>query len=202
MSATQLGAMPATQLNALPLFTASAAAAGGTLSFNLGGGVSRFWDPVALGINGVNFAADANGFNVLLSSFISVFGCRNFALIVRRTNAGVGLALAGIDVRIQYRITATDVPATSFGAATQDLNYTGSVTCQAGGNALVFPLMEAAAEDQRGLVCWSADAIANGGTPNGATAMIGDQVRLFLNIGSGVIPAGGNLFSCYLWGSS
>jgi hypothetical protein len=193
--------MPANQLNALPLFTAQAAASGGTVSLGLGGGLTRFWDPATLGIAGVNFAADANGFNVLLSSFISVFGCRSFALILRRTNAGVGLALAGIDVRIQYRLSATDVPPTSLGAATQDTQYTGSVTVQAGGNAVVFPLMEAAAEDQRALVCWDSSSIALSAA-NGTSTMIGDQARLFLNISSGALPAGGNLFSAYLWGTS
>jgi hypothetical protein len=194
--------MPAIQLNSLPLFTAQAAATGGTVSLGLGGGLTRFWDPVTLGISAVNFAADANGFIVLLSNFISVFGCRSFALILRRTNVGVGLALSPLEVRIQYRISAADVPATSFGAATQDVQYTGSVTAQPGGTGVIFPLMEAAGEDQRALVCWDSSSIANGGAPNGTVAMIGDQVRLFLNIGSGGLPAGGNLFSAYLWGTS
>jgi len=202
MPASQLGAMPETQLNALPLMTAQAAASGGTVSLGLGGGITRFWDAATLGISAVNFAGDANAWPVLLSGFIGVYGCRSFSLLLTRTNAGIGIALSSIDVRIQYRLSATDVPPTSFGAATQSPNFTGSSSVHPAGTGIVFPLMQAAAEVQRALIGWDDATIANAGVYNGTAAMLGDNVRLFLNIPVGAGPAAGNLFSASLWATS
>ncbi len=196
MPVTQLGAVPVNQLNALPLISAQAAANGGTLTINPNGGVTRFFDSATLGISGANFAIDANGFIVLVSSFISVFGCRTFTVILTRTNAGLGIALAGIDVRVQYRLSATDVPPTSLGAA-QTTDFTGSSSVNTA--LVVFPAMQAGGEVQRRLITWDpGNLVGVAGSP----AMIGDNVRLFFNINGGANPGVANLFSAQLWASS
>jgi hypothetical protein len=194
--------MPASQLNALPLMTAQSAASGGTVALGMGGGITRFWDSTALGITAANFAGDAFGCIVLLSNFISVYGCRSFSLLLTRTNAGVGIALSGISVRVQYRLNTADVPPTSFGAVTQNVDYTGSVTVHPGGNAILFPAMQAAAEVQRALVGWD-DAAIGQAIFTGTPAMVGDNVRLFLNMGVAANnPGVANIFTAQLWGTS
>jgi hypothetical protein len=196
MGFSQLGAVPTNQLDALPLFSAQQAANGGTVNLGFGGGLTRFWDPVTLGVSAANFAVDGNGFIVLTTNFISVFGCRSFALIITRTNAGVGGAIAAMTVRVQYRLTATDVPPTSLGPI-QTVNYTGSTAVNTA--AIVFPGMQAANELQRALIGWdSAEIVGFSGT----AATIGDNVRIFLDINGGANPGVANIFSMYLYGSS
>jgi len=194
MPITQLGAVPINQQDALPIFTVQTTAAGGAVTPSLGGGITRFWDPVALGISGVNFAADANGFVVLASSFISVFGCRSFTCILTRTNLAASGAYA-VNGNLQYRLSATDVPPTSMGAV-QNLLDAGMTQLNTG-TALNFSAMQAGSELQRRLVSWD-DAIVTGNA--GTPAFIGDQVRLVFTTGAVVVA--GNVFSAYLWGSS
>jgi len=202
MPATQLGAMPLTQLRALPLVTAQAATTGGIVNRNPGGGLTRFWDPATLGITAANFGVDGFGYVFLATNFISVYGCRRFSLLLTRTNAGVGGALSALDVRIQYRSSPTDVPPTSFGMLSQQVAYTGSTSVLSGALLVLFPAMQVAAQVQRASVSWDNQAIVNAAVFSATEGMIGDNVRLFLNIGSGGNPGVANLFSAALWATS
>lgn len=199
MAFTQIGAMPKNQLDALPLYTASAAATGGSVSIAPGGGIVREWSPTILGINGVNFGPDANGFNILPTTFIDTTGCTKFVAILTRTNAAAGGALANITPCIQYRLTATDVPPTSHGG-TQNLNMLGCIVFS--NTPVVFAAMTAGGDVQRAAIGWSADIIANAGNPTGADVMLGSNVRVLWNIGSGANPPAGNTFTCTIIGSS
>jgi hypothetical protein len=195
MGLSQLGAVPQNQLDALPLISAVSAANGGTVSLSPGGQVTRFWDATSLGISGVSFTT-VNGFVLLVSSFISTFGCRSFMMILSRTNAvAAGGTLAGIDARIQYRLSTTDVPPTNVGTVTQNTDYTGSTSF---GTALItFPTMAAIGEVQRALRGFDPGYVVGFA---GSNVMAGDQVRIFLNIGSGADPGANEKFSLQLWG--
>ena len=160
---TQIGAVPLNQLNALPLYSAQQAAAGGSVTFNLGGGISRAFTPTQMGIAAANFAADVNGHVVLRSAFVNVTGCRTLLLLLtrNRTDAALGLALGGISIFLQYRLTPTDVPPTSLGAGAQNLQACGVIPVT--NAALVYPAMQAANEVQRAALGVDSSVVLNAG---------------------------------------
>lgn len=196
MPVTQLGAVPQVQLDALPLMTAQVAANGGTLSINPGGGVTRFWDGTAMGIAGAVFSADANGHIRLASAFISVYGCRSFAFILSRANAGAALAFGPINVWIQYRLSATDVPPTSLGPVSADLSYIGAIMLTP--NGATFPAGEVAGESQRWALGFDAANVGNGAAVHGTCVMAGDNVRMLFT--TGAAPLAGDAFTLQVWG--
>lgn len=192
MPSLSLGNLPQSQLDQLPITSSTGA---GTVIPGLGGG-TKYWSSNALGLGAFNFAADSNGFIVKVSSFIDVTGCRTFCLLFRRTNAGVGIGLSPITVFMQYRMTTAENPPTSLGAS-QSVNECAASAVNTA--AITFPPSQAAGETQTRLVAWDLTTVVG---QAGVAGMIGSDVRLWLNIGSGADPGVANVFSCTLWGAS
>jgi hypothetical protein len=81
-----IGATPQNQLDALPIQTATQAAAPDQLVV-VGSTLTKYFGPTTLGINGVNFGADPDdaGGSMLLSNYIDLTGCSSFVALMIRT---------------------------------------------------------------------------------------------------------------------
>lgn len=193
MPATQLGALPANQQNALPLLTVQAAT-NGILNPNVGGGMIRYWDSTALGVTAAARVV-VNTRNVIASNYIDVSGCLRFACLIRRVGGALAIVVT-YTLEMQYRFSATDAPPAgqpatlgAFSIAKSSLN-TGIANN-------VFP-DPATLANATNLHTWSADeTVGNSGT----AGMMGSDVRLIINWDTSD-PGVGNTFSMTLWGSS
>lgn len=201
MAATQLGAVPEVQLASLPLISAQAAASGGAVSRNLGGGITRFWDSTTLGITAATPTAFGGATLWLVSIFLDTTGCRSFNLLLRRLNntALAQGALAGtVQIYYQMRFSATEVPLLSQGA-TENLS---SLAITAVSNASIggfFPALQTQGETQTGSFGWDLSLGASGAGNNGCTSL-GSNVRIL--IGFSIAPSAANTFSVTLTGVS
>jgi len=197
MSFTQIGAVPANQLDALPLFTASQAASGGTVGFNLGGGITRFFDSPTLGVSGAasgNQGAGARDRYSLITNYIDVRGCTSFACQIRRLTEGTIAVLPSATLFMQYRFSATDTPPPTPDTTSADIVVAMSALNTAG---VAFPNPAAQALPQTNLVTWNAAQTVGAA---GANVFIGSDVRLIFSWATN--DPGTATFSMTLWGSS
>lgn len=117
-----IGATPQVQLDALPLITAADAAAPTSYAI-VGGKLTRYWNPAASGISGINFTADPDlgTASILLSSYLDFTGMNQFVALLVATIPNVGAISAhNVNLRIQFRTPGGTVQPRS-GAVGQDL---------------------------------------------------------------------------------
>lgn len=190
--------IPQNQIDSFPLLTVGEATAPQTTRV-LGGQVQKYWGPADTGISDLSTQTDANGHVFCVSNYLDLSGCSNGALVVRRTNTvdAVPGALAGLQIRFQYRLIPTTVMPTSttFGGAPGFL--------MAGMSALnaalfVFAAM-ATGGTEYGLFSWGPSATNTAFNPSPVT--IGSDVRVFISFVLAAVGAN-NKFSVSLWGSS
>jgi hypothetical protein len=193
--ATILGATPVNQLNALPLITATAAAADGDINI-VGGAITRYWSAAITGVNGATPSIDANGFRVLPTNFLNVTGCARFACIVQRfSGIDQAAALASMGLQLQYRFNKVTTPPTSNTVDPRAVIAMFPILT----TRIIFPSILAGAF-QTSISCWSIDSsVGSGGTI--VPGMIGSDVRLVAEWSTNPVAAN-NLFEITLWGNS
>lgn len=196
MALSQLGSVPKNQLDALPLYTASQAAAGGTVSFNLGGGITRYFSETVLGISAASRVV-SNTRNVIVSNYIDVSGCRAFACQIRRVTANPAAAIIfTYTLYMQYRFSSIDSPPAGAPATVGAFNIAkSSLNTATANNTFPDPALLANATN---LHCWSQDEVVGSA---GVSAFMGSDVRLIIDWDTND-PGAGNQFSMTLWGTS
>ncbi len=194
MALSQIGAVPANQLDALPLYSALQAAAGGTVSYNLGGGVSRFFDSTALGVVAAARVVSNTRF-VIPTNYIDVTGCRAFACQIRRVGGAAAIAVV-YTLYMQYRFSVTDTPPAGAPATIGAFNVAkSSLNTGIANNTFPDPALLVNATN---LHCWSQDEVVGNA---GVSAFMGSDVRLIIDWDTSD-PGVANTFSMVLWGSS
>jgi hypothetical protein len=197
MALSQLGSVPKNQLDALPLYTASQAAAGGTVSFNLGGGITRFFDGPTLGVSAAartDQGATARERYVLVTNYIDVSGCISFACQIRRLTQGSVAVLSAATLFMQYRFSSTDTPPATPDTTSADIVVAMSILNTA---TTAFPNPAALALPQTVLVTWNAAQTVGAA---GANVFIGSDVRLIFSWAT--TDPGTATFTMTLWASS
>jgi len=185
-----LGTTPANQLNALPLRTATAAAADGDIEV-VGGTISKYWSPATLLVNGIAvFPGTA-----FATPYLNTTGVSRFVMILNRQNAvGDAVALSAFTVFAQYRISKTSTPP----IAPFDQVINAHVNLISTGVA--FPGV-AGALDQTAVVTWSSETNV-GSSSNARPLMIGTDVRICVNMAGANPPDANDFFTMGLWGQT
>jgi hypothetical protein len=192
--------MPKNQLDALPLYSAAAAASGGSVGFNPNGGITRFFDAPTLNVSGIarsDQGAGARDRYSLVTNYIDVRGCTSFACQIRRLTQGTLAVLpAPAGLFMQYRFSATDTPPPTPDTTSAEIVVAMSLLNTAVA-ALAFPNPAALALPQTALVTWN---VAQTVGAAGANVFIGTDVRLIFSWATN--DPGTATFSMTLWGSS
>jgi len=190
--------IPQNQIDSFPLLTVAQANAPDKMTIQ-GGQVQKYWGQTSVGIDDASVQTDGNSHVFCVSNYLDMTGCSNGAVLVRRTNTvdAVPGALAGMQVRFQYRLTPTTTMPTSttFGGAPGFL-MAGMQAL----NAAVFTFAAmATGSTEYGLFTWGPSATNTAFNPSPVT--IGSDVRVFISFVLAAVGAN-NKFAVSVWGSS
>ena len=195
--------LPANILNGLPLQDADAAAAGGDLTV-VGGAISRYFSPAALGINGQapsSFVTNIPGTIFYhASNYLDLRGMTKFQLLVRRNVNTVFTAVTPtLSISFQVRMGPLDNPTPVWSSLlSQDDTLAGKSLTQS--PALVFPTAGLANNSQTCVRTWTADQVTGFA---GVAASIGSDVRIVMLWASNpTATLGDGTISAQLWASS
>jgi hypothetical protein len=191
---TILGATPVNQLNALPLRTATAAAADGDIEV-VGGTISRYWSPAVLGINGVGSTLLGGNF-FLATGYLNTTGVSRYVLILNRQNAvGDAVALSAFTVHAQYRISKLSTPGINPITDQVTNGYLNLISTGVAFVGVAAPL------DQTAIVSWASET-SLGSSANARPLLIGSDCRIVINQTGANPPDANDFFTMALWGQT
>ena len=195
--------VPQNQLDALPLITVAQASSGGDVTV-LGGQILRRFTPAVLGVNGAAASSYATpaALNVpyLVTPFLDVTGCTNFAFVLMITNTTAGNLTPPTQSSLyaQMRLGPTDAPPLyQFTTANADDNIHIGSTIMPAANRIWPTVVPAQSWRQVWTFGASSATTAADATGNQPT-LLGSEFRLIVKMSpNAAMPDPGLVYTLY-----
>lgn len=201
---SNVGAVPITQINSLPVLTVSqftdGAAGGGADGVIYSGHVLKFWSPTVLGIVASAPALTGTKYHIT-TPWLDVSPCQFFVFTIKRAiPLGDNVAAKACNLMVQYKQDAADAPPVTMliGAAIND-EFNGIYPLRT--NAITFPAIVGPATARYTIGICPNTGVAS--TMTNVSLVIGPWVRFQLSWSTNAPDAGDHsTYSMSIIGSS